>query len=92
LTWSDHVNDYWDEARNINHYDKLLYPHMKTRLLTLCSDYQSFPELFVVHDEDVLQDRYRHLQLRDTSELRLNNLCSLEKPDAAEANLANGSE
>ncbi len=90
--WSDHVNDYWDEALNINHYDKLLYPHMKTRLLTLCSDFQAFPELFVVHDEAELQDRYSHLQLRDTSELRLNNLCTLEKPDAAEAILLNGTE
>ena len=90
--WSDHVNDFWDEALNINHYDKLLYPHMKTRLLTLCGDYQSFPELFIVHEEDVLQQRYQHLQFRDASELRLNNLCSIEKPDAAEATLATGTE
>ena len=73
--WSDHINDYWDEALNINHYDKLLYPHMKTRLLTLCDDYRSSPEFFVVHNEESLKSRYQHLQLRDASELRLNNLC-----------------
>ena len=73
--WSDHVNDYWDEALNLNHYDSLLYSHMKTRLLTFCDDYRSAPQLFAVHDEEALRHRYRNLQLRDTSELRLENLC-----------------
>ncbi len=82
--WADHVNDYWDEALNINYYDKLLYPYMKTRLLTLCGDYQSFPELFIVHNEADLQNRYRHLQLRDTSELRLSNLCLNEQQSSIE--------
>jgi hypothetical protein len=86
--WADHVNDYWDEALNINHFDKLLYPHMKTRLLSMCGDYQSFPELFIVHEEADLQDRYQHLQLRDASELRLNNLCSVEKTEVVEPTLA----
>ncbi len=26
FTWADHVNEYWDEALNVNHYDGLLYP------------------------------------------------------------------
>ena len=38
--WADHVNDYWDEALNINHYDVLLYARMKTRLLTFCDSYE----------------------------------------------------
>ncbi len=87
--WSDHVNDYWDEALNINHYDKLLYAHMKTRLLTLCDDYWSYPELFKVHDEAALKSRYNHLQLRDASELRLSNLC-VNKPQVAP--MASGSQ
>jgi len=73
--WADHVNDYWDEALNLNHYDGVLYPHMKARLLTFCDDYESAPQMFMVHDEESLKYRYRNLQLRDTSELRLNNLC-----------------
>jgi len=73
--WADHVNDYWDEALNINHYDQLLYPHMKTRLLTFCEDFLEAPQLFEVHNEDALKYRYRNLQLRDTSELRLDSLC-----------------
>ena len=87
--WSDHVNDYWDEALNINHYDKLLYTHMKTRLLTLCDDYWSYPELFLVHNEAALKARYDHLQLRDTSEMRLSNLC-VNEPQVAP--MASGSQ
>lgn len=77
--WADHVNDYWDEALNINHYDTLLYTRMKTRFLTFCDSYRENPELYMVRDEDLLKDRYQDLQLRDTSELRLDNLCTNEQ-------------
>jgi len=91
--WSDHVNDYWDEALNINHFDKLLYPHMKTRLLTLCDDYRAYPELFLVRNEEELERRYHHLQLRDTSELRLNNLCTDQQQNGNQtSHVASGSE
>ena len=89
--WSDHVNDYWDEALNINHYDKVLYPHMKARLLTFCDDYESAPQMFMVHDEKTLKYRYRNLQLRDTSELRLDKLCA-EETDSGVAKLSNSSD
>ncbi|MGB5488048.1 MAG: hypothetical protein WBN06_11705 [Lysobacterales bacterium] len=74
--WADHVNDYWDEALNINHYDTLLYTHMKNRFLTFCDSYHANPELYEVHDEEALKNRYRYLQLRETSELRLSQLCT----------------
>ena len=79
--WADHVNDYWDEALNINHYDDLLYPHMKARFLTFCEDYDSAPHLWVVRDEEGLKNRYHHLQLRDTSDLRLDRLCVSKQAD-----------
>lgn len=75
FTWADHVNEYWDEALNINHFDSLLYPHMKERLEAFCPDYLEAPARYEIENEDSLKARYRHLQLRDTSELRLNNLC-----------------
>jgi hypothetical protein len=31
--------------------------------------------MYVIEDEKTLQDRYAHLQLRDTSDLRLSYLC-----------------
>lgn len=76
FTWADHVNAYWDEALNINHFDKLLYPHMKERLEEFCPDYFTAPDLWRIEGEDALKDRYAHLQLRDTSELRLDRLCT----------------
>lgn len=75
FTWADHVNAYWDEALNINHYDKLLYPHMQQRLQSFCPDYFAQPEYYSIPDEAELQQRYADLQLRDTSELRLDHLC-----------------
>jgi len=74
--WADHVNEYWDEALNINHYDGLLYPHMKDRLLSYCGDYFKRPAMYDIRSEDRLLSRYRDLQLRNTSELRLPVLCN----------------
>ncbi len=75
FTWADHVNAYWDEALNVNHFDRLLYPHMKERLSGFCADYEESPGLYGIREEDELKERYQHLQLRDTSELRLDTLC-----------------
>jgi len=75
FTWADHVNEYWDEALNVNHYDSLLYPYMKDRLRQFCPDYYRAPDQYEVENESVLNERYAHLQLRDTSELRLDHLC-----------------
>ena len=84
FTWSDHVNAYWDEALNINHYDRLLYPYMHERLLTFCEDYFQAPEMYSVQDEKSLTERYVHLQLRDQSDLRLDKLCLSGPPQATE--------
>ena len=73
--WADHVNEYWDEALNINHFDALLYKHMRERLMTLCSLYVENPKLYTIEDETPLQQKYAHLGMRDTQELRLDNLC-----------------
>jgi len=65
---------------------------MKERLLSMCDDYHSNPELFVVHDEEALQLRYYHLQLRDASELRLSNLCAREQAQATETAQLSGAQ
>jgi hypothetical protein len=73
--WADHVNAYWDEGRNINHYDRLLYKHMVVRLKQFCSDYHNDPNLYFIDGEVPLAEKYAMLQLRPTTELRLYNLC-----------------
>ncbi len=80
--WSDHVNDYWDEALNINHYDRVLYPYIKKRLLKFCERYEKHRDLYQIHNDTALKRRYDFLLFKDTSELRLSNLCA----DSAPAN------
>lgn len=91
FTWADHVNPYWDEALNVNHFDALLYPHMKQRLLGYCDDYFEAPELYDIENEQALQERYAELQLRDTSELRLPNLCPEEAAEPGVTGTGKGS-
>ena len=70
FTWSDHVNAFWDEALNPNHYDRWLRPHVEKRLLEFCDQYRQDPALFAVDDAQALFERYRHIGLVDTSDLR----------------------
>ena len=77
--WSDHVNEYWDEALNINHFDAALYKHMHERFVSLCPQYWDNPELYTIENEAPLKERYAHLELRDTSELRLDSLCPVQE-------------
>jgi len=55
---------------------EVLYPYMKERLLTFCPDYFTAPERYTIQDEESLKTRYADLQLRDTSDLRLDHLCT----------------
>ena len=77
FTWADHVNEYWDEALNVNHYDRLAHDDMKERFMTFCPDYFKAPERYEIEqeNEEILKNRYRHLQLRETSDMRLDSLC-----------------
>ena len=76
--WADHVNEYWDEGLNVNHFDALLYKHVHKRLVGMCSLYWEQPELYTIADEEPLRERYAHLQLHSTRELRLDSLCPVQ--------------
>lgn len=76
--WSDHVNEYWDEALNINHFDVLLYGYMYERIKSYCPQYWQNPSLYSIADEQPLKDRYAHLGMRDNSVLRLDSLCPVQ--------------
>lgn len=69
FTWSDHVNDFWDEALNANHFDRMLRPHMRKRLLEFCDQYLDYPDLYTSPNADALWQRYAHVGLRDARDL-----------------------
>ena len=76
--WADHVNEYWDEALNVNHYDAALYKYMHAEFVAMCPEYWERPELYMIVNEDALIERYAHLGLIDASELRLDSLCPVQ--------------
>lgn len=79
--WADHVNVFWDEALNPNHYDRLLYPHMRKKIQCFCEFYTQHPKLFPFPEVGELEQRYDHLQFRDAHSLRLDCLCEAEPDD-----------
>ena len=86
--WADHVNEYWDEALNVNAYDWILRRHMEDALADLCPQYWRDPTIYTIEDEEVLQDRYAHLGMRDTRSMRLGELCQGDMGEDHEAIVA----
>ncbi len=86
--WADYVNEYWDEALNMNDYDGLLYKHMRRKLVNLCPQYWQNPALYTIENEEKLMVRYAHLGMRDSSFLRLDTLCLSETPEESGSLLA----
>jgi hypothetical protein len=76
--WADHVNEYWDEALNVNHYDAGLFKYMHETFVSMCPEYWERPDLYTIVNEDALKERYAHLGLIDTSVLRLDSLCPVQ--------------
>ena len=76
--WADHVNEYWDEALNINHFDALLYGHMYERFISYCPQYWQDPSLYSINNEQPFKDRYAHLGMKENSVLRLDSLCPVQ--------------
>ena len=73
--WADHVNPYWDEARNVSDFSHRLLPRMVKSLRRFCPDYRAQPALYALPADDHLNERYSGLKLRDTSTMRLEGLC-----------------
>ena len=46
--------------------------------VAMCPHYWERPDLYTIVNEQALIDKYAHLQLRDTSELRLDSLCPVQ--------------
>ncbi len=92
--WADYVNEYWDEALNMNDYDRLLYGHIRKRLVHLCPQYWENPALYTIQNEEDLKARDAHLRLRNTRFLRLDALCLAAAPQEGESSLVveHGSE
>jgi len=76
--WADHVNEYWDEALNVNYFDAGLYKHMHRTLISYCPQYWQEPSLYTIVNEQRLKERYAFLRLHDNSELRLDSLCPVQ--------------
>lgn len=74
--WADHVNEYWDEALNVNKFNRRLEKHMRLKLLTLCEEFRRNPALYDFRDEELLRARYTNLGLQHSTHLRLDHLCT----------------
>lgn len=82
FAWSDHVNDYWDEALNPSLLGAGLRHHVSRELRALCSAYATRLELFVPVQDAELARRYAHVGMKDARYNRLDRFCSGDPPPA----------
>ena len=86
--WADHVNEYWDEALNVNEYDSLMYQHMRKKMVNLCPQYWENPSSYTIENEEKLAERYAHLQLHNSQHMRLDSLCPAQALRESESLIA----
>ncbi len=86
--WADHVNEYWDEALNVNSYDVLLRQRMQRRFVSSCPQYWQDPAIYEIENEEKLRSRYAHLGMRDTRDSRLDTLCLAHLPESGDMMVA----
>lgn len=82
--WADHVNEYWDEALNMNSYDVLLRKRMHKKLVNICPQYWHDPAIYRIENEEELRGRYAHLGMCDTRDTRLDTLCIAHLPETGD--------
>lgn len=85
FAWSDHVNDYWDEAANPSHVSPGLERYFERTLPSLCDEYRQAPERYLPAHGEELAERYRDLGLKPSPELRMDRICAGDGPVAISA-------
>lgn len=75
FSWSDHVNDYWDEALNPSHMSPEMAKSIQKAILQVCRDYELAPEVFRVRNETELQRRYAGIGLKPAPENSVPVVC-----------------
>lgn len=84
FTWTDHVNDYWDEALNPSYVSSGLGRYLERRLPELCDEYETDPSAFVPGRGRALRERYSEIGLKPEPELRLDRVCDESDPTASD--------
>lgn len=76
FTWSDHVNDFWDEALNPSFMSPALARYLTEHLPGLCEDFRRAPATFVPAGEQELRRRYAEIGLRENLGFRMDRVCA----------------
>ena len=85
FSWSDHVNDYWDEALNPSHMSPAMAKSIQQAILRVCPDYERAPEVFRVRDAAALSARYAGIGLKPAPENSVPAVCATAAAVAATA-------
>lgn len=76
FSWSDHVNDYWDEALNPSHMSPAMAKGIQQAILRVCPDYERAPEAFEVRNAEALAARYAGIGLKPAPENSVPVVCA----------------
>jgi hypothetical protein len=76
--WTDHVNEFWDEALNPNQYSRLPSIYVRRQLVAMCDAFWERPNLYIAAERAELSQRYAHIGLVENSEFRMDVLCTSE--------------
>lgn len=75
FSWSDHLNDYWDEALHPSHMSPAMARAIQQAILKVCPDYFRAPQAFRVREEAALEARYAGIGLKPAPENSVPVVC-----------------
>lgn len=78
FSWSDHVNDFWDEALNPSHMSPGLARAMQGAIRHLCPEFAREPGAFESSAEARLSERYARIGLKPAPENGVPEVCAAD--------------
>ncbi len=83
FTFSDHINEYWNEAKNPNSFGFPMKYDIKRVLRSYCDTefYKKNPQHFMAIQDETLKEKYSHLGFKDTKQFHMNYVCAKKSED-----------
>ena len=77
FTWSDHINDYWDEALNPGWMVDSLEKRLRLKVTAACTQARESPDAYRSEQDAALWARYSGIGLIDARHMQFEAVCSL---------------
>ena len=77
FSWTDHINDYWDEALNPGAMVPSLEKRVRAKIEQECTLAKQRPDVYRSNEDAALWARYQKIGLIDSRHMQFSRICNL---------------